>query len=101
MATLVEVFTEESIEAALATGSKLIGINSRNLRTLEMVPDNVARLSKKIPSDCTIVAESGVRSVDQVKAMKAMGISAMLVGESLLKQVDLESAARTLVEAGK
>lgn len=101
LTSLVEVFTKESVKAALASGSKLIGINTRNLRTLEMVPDNVEKLSKLIPNEFAIVAESGIKTAKDIKKYKDLNIKAVLVGESLLKQKDLESAARTLVEAGK
>lgn len=98
---LVEGFHRDSINKAVKSGSRLVGINSRNLRTLEMVPGNIASLIKEIPDDFTVVAESGVKSVEQVKEFKRIRVSAMLVGESLLKQQDLEKAVRTLVEAGR
>lgn len=99
--TLVEVFLEQSIPKALKTGSMIVGINTRNLRTLEMRSDNVAMLKRHIPPQVVVVAESGIKTVDDVKRLKELGVHAMLVGESLLKQLDLEAATRYLVEAGK
>lgn len=100
LTALVEVFSEKSVAAALASGSKLIGINTRNLRSLEMVPDNVETLAKRIPAEFSIVAESGIKTPDQVRAFKDSKVRAILVGESLVRQSDLEQAAKWLVEAG-
>lgn len=100
LTALVEAFSEKSVEWAVGSGSKLIGINTRNLSTLEMISDNVERLSQKIPSGFAIVAESGIKTADQVRVYKRAGVSTILVGESLLKQDDLEKAAKILVEAG-
>jgi indole-3-glycerol phosphate synthase len=98
--TLTEVFTPEVLETALETGSKIIGINTRNLRTLEMFPNRVAELKKEIPSDRVVVAESGIKTSEDVKRLKSLGVSAILVGESLLKQKDLKKALNELVSAG-
>ena len=97
---LVEIFTAEAVKPALETGARLIGINTRNLRTLEMRPDNVATLSKRIPSDRYVVAESGIKTTSDVERLHAMPVFSMLVGESLLKQANREKAARGLVDAG-
>lgn len=97
---LVEVFTGESVAPALATGARLIGINTRNLRTLEMRPDNIVTLSTRIPADRFVVAESGIKTPADVERLQTMPVFSMLVGESLLKQSNWEKAARTLSEAG-
>lgn len=101
MEPLVEIFTADSLEPTLRSGAKLIGINTRNLKTLEMFPDNVQKLSKQIPADRFVVAESGIKTAADVKALKESRIAAMLVGESILKQKDLAAAVKTLVDAGK
>ncbi|MBV9080689.1 MAG: indole-3-glycerol phosphate synthase TrpC [Elusimicrobia bacterium] len=97
---LVEVFSESVLDAALASGAKLIGINSRNLRTLEMRPDNFSRLAPRIPADRYVIAESGIKTADDVEKLKSLRVSAMLVGESILKQTDLSAAVRVLANAG-
>lgn len=97
---LVEIFSEEVLEAALDTGAKLIGINSRNLRTLEMRPDNIIALSTRVPADRYVIAESGIKTANDVEQLRSLPIFGMLVGESLLKQPNLEAAARALAEAG-
>lgn len=97
---LVEIFLEKSIDAALDSGATLIGINTRNLRTLEMVKDNVAKLAPHIPKDRIVIGESGIKSAGDVDALKALKVAAILVGESLLKHSNQEEAVRTLVQAG-
>jgi indole-3-glycerol phosphate synthase len=96
LATLVEVFTDEALSGALATGSQLIGVNTRDLRTLTMHPDRIERLSQRIPSDRLLVAESGIKTPEDIERMKTLHVSAVLVGESLLKQPDLASAVEKL-----
>ncbi len=98
---LVEVFMSDAVPAALNSGSKLIGINTRNLRTLEMVPDNVFRLSRLIPLDRVIIAESGIKSPDDMEKLKVVRVSAVLVGESLLRDNEPGKAVQRLVDAGK
>lgn len=98
---LVEVFTTTSLPAALNSGAKIIGINTRNLRTLEMNPDNVVLLSQLIPKDRLIVAESGIKTPDDMRRLKRLRVSAALIGESLLKQNDLVQATKAMVEAGQ
>lgn len=100
MEPLVEIFTEEALEVALSTSAKLIGINTRNLRTLEMRPDNIIALSPQVPADRYVIAESGIKTPADVERLRSMPIFAMLVGESLLRQPNLETAARQLAEAG-
>lgn len=97
---LVEIFSQEALPAALDTGAKLIGINSRNLRTLEMRPDNVVALSTQVPADRYVIAESGIRTAADVDRLRSLPVFGMLVGESLLRQPNLEAAARALAEAG-
>jgi indole-3-glycerol phosphate synthase len=101
MEALVEAHTAEEVQRALRAGASLLGLNSRDLDTLQMDPGAFARLSRGIPADRTVVAESGVKTPEDVRALKALGIHAVLIGESFLRQPDLETAARPLVEAGK
>ncbi len=99
LTTLVEVFTDEALPAALNTGSRLIGVNARNLRTLTMHPDRIERLSTRIPSDRLIVAESGIQTPADMERLKKFRVSAVLVGESFLKHPDLSEAIRNLMAA--
>jgi indole-3-glycerol phosphate synthase len=96
---LVEVFTEGVVDAALETKATLIGVNTRNLRTLEMFPDNVERLGRLVPKDRVLVGESGIKNAADIAKLKKAGARAILVGESLLRQNDLTQATKTLAEA--
>lgn len=98
---LVEVFTPEIVNAVVKTGAKLIGINTRNLRTLQMVPENVTLIARSIPDDRFIVAESGIKTAADIKALKKLPVSTALIGESLLKQPNLETAMRALADAAR
>ncbi len=99
---LVELFTPSLLETVLDSGANVIGINTRNLRTLEMAPNRIQDLGSQVPKDRILVAESGIRTADDVKRLRAMGfVSAVLVGESLLKQENLEKAVRLLSAAGE
>jgi indole-3-glycerol phosphate synthase len=97
---LVEVHDEEEVERALDAGATLIGVNARNLRTLEVDRDTFARLAPRIPDDVVRVAESGVRGPHDVFEYAKQGADVVLVGESLVKGKDPRSAVADLVAAG-
>jgi indole-3-glycerol phosphate synthase len=99
MTPLVEVHEEEELQAALKAGADVIGINSRNLKDLSMNPNIFRRLVPLVPKNRVVVAESGIRDEKDVKSLKKLKVHAMLVGESLLRQRDLEGAARNLIQA--
>jgi tryptophan synthase beta chain len=98
---LVEAHDERELEAALATGARLIGLNNRNLRTLDVDPDNCLRLRELVPNDRLAVGESGVREPRTLVAWRALGIDAALVGEALMRAPEPASAARAFVNAGR
>jgi indole-3-glycerol phosphate synthase len=97
---LVEVHDEEEVERALAAGATLIGVNARNLKTLEVDRDTFARLAPRIPDDVVRVAESGVRGAHDVFEYAKQGANVVLVGETLVKGDDPRSAVADLVAAG-
>ena len=97
---LVEVHAESEIDRALKAGADLIGINSRNLDSLSLDPGAFARMAPLIPVGKTVVAESGLKTGEDIRRLKTLGIHGALVGESILRQPNLENAARPLVEAG-
>jgi tryptophan synthase beta chain len=98
---LVEAHDERELEAALTTEARLIGLNNRNLRTLEVDPDNCLRLRELVPNDRLAVGESGVREPRTLVAWRALGVDAALVGEALMRAPDPASAARAFVNAGR
>ena len=97
---LVEVHDERELEAALATGARLIGLNNRNLRTLKVDPDNCLRLRTLVPDDRLVVGESGVSEPRTLVGWRAVGVDAALIGEALVRAADPASAARAFVNAG-
>jgi tryptophan synthase beta subunit len=98
---LVEAHDERELEAALATRARLIGINNRDLRTLEVDPERAARLRSAVPEDRLAIAESGVRDPATVRGWRALGFDAALVGEALVRSRDPEAEARAFVDAGR
>jgi len=84
MTALVEVHDEEETRRAVDSGARVIGVNARDLRTLEIDRSTFARLRPLVPDDAVTVAESGVRSLDDVRAYAAAGARAVLVGEALV-----------------
>jgi len=94
---LMEVHDEEELKVALDVGAPVIGINNRNLQTFKTDLTTTEKLASKIPKEVTLVSESGITTAEDVKRMKACGAHAVLVGESLMRQPDVENAARTLM----
>ncbi|HEU4514211.1 MAG TPA: indole-3-glycerol phosphate synthase TrpC [Nocardioidaceae bacterium] len=97
---LVEVHDEEEVDRALDAGARLIGVNARNLKTLEVDRDTFSRLAPRIPDDVVRVAESGVRGPHDVFEYAKQGANVVLVGETLVKGKDPRSAVADLVAAG-
>lgn len=97
MTPLVEVHTEEEMKRAVAEGAKCIGINNRNLKTFETKIETTLKLRELAPADCTLISESGIRTADDIRVLQNAGIAAVLVGESLLRQPDLEVAVKNLM----
>jgi len=82
---LIEVHNRAEIELALECGSKIIGINNRDLNNFNVDIHTTESLMKYIPKDKIIVAESGVSSISDVKYLKSIGVSAVLIGESFMR----------------
>ncbi|WP_419994128.1 indole-3-glycerol phosphate synthase TrpC [Streptomyces boninensis] len=97
---IVEVHDEEETERAVAAGAKIIGVNARNLKTLEVDRGNFATVAPEIPSSIVKIAESGVRGPHDLIAYANEGADAVLVGESLVTGKDPRSAVADLVAAG-
>jgi indole-3-glycerol phosphate synthase len=97
MDVLVEVHDADELERALRLKSRLIGVNNRNLKTFEVDLQKTYELVRRAPKDCTFVAESGLTSRADLDAMAEHAIRCFLIGESLMRQPDVEAATRALV----
>jgi indole-3-glycerol phosphate synthase len=93
---LVEVRTEAELDLALSEGARIIGVNNRNLETLEIDPETSLRLLPLIPRDVVAVGESGVRSANDVVRLARAGADAVLVGSELSAAVDPAEAVRSI-----
>ena len=100
MTALVEVHTEEEADRALQAGASVIGVNARDLKTLEVDRDCFARIAPGLPSNVIRIAESGVRGTADLLAYAGAGADAVLVGEGLVTSGDPRSAVADLVTAG-
>ena len=96
LTVLVEVHDEAETERALALDAELIGVNSRNLKTLEVDPGVFGRLAPQIHADVVKVAESGITGVADVERFVGEGAGVVLVGEALVKDGDPEVAVRAM-----
>jgi len=97
---LVEVHDEEELDRAVDAGATVIGVNARNLATLDVDRSVFTRLAPRIPEGIVKIAESGVRGPHDLLAYAASGADAVLVGESLVTEKDPRAAVADLVTAG-
>jgi indole-3-glycerol phosphate synthase len=99
LGALVETHDEPEIERAMEAGAHIIGINNRDLDTLDVDVQRSMELRKRVPGGYTLVSESGIYTRDHVKMLEAGGIDAILVGESLLTSNNIEGKVRELLGA--
>ncbi len=97
MAALVEVHDEAELDAAIASGAEIIGVNNRNLHTFEVTLETSLRLAPKIPGGVVKVTESGIDSREAVTRLAGAGFNAFLVGEHLMRSAEPEAAVRALL----
>jgi indole-3-glycerol phosphate synthase len=99
MEPLVEVHMREELDRALAVGARIIGVNNRDLKTLTVRAETSYELIEQIPEECLAIAESGLRSQDDLKKLRAAGFDAFLIGEHLMLSPDPGAALRALLLA--
>ncbi|HEY5312420.1 MAG TPA: indole-3-glycerol phosphate synthase TrpC [Pirellulales bacterium] len=97
MTPLVELYEPANLDRVLAAGATLIGINNRDLRTFQTDLDHTLRLAERIPDECVLVGESGIRTRADVLRLESAGVDAMLVGETLMAQADIGAAVDELL----
>ena len=96
LAALVETHDAEEIRTAVSAGAEIIGVNNRNLKDFSVDFDNAARLRDLIPPECLYVAESGVRTAEDVDRLRKIGADAALIGEALMRADDPARALAAL-----
>jgi indole-3-glycerol phosphate synthase len=94
MDALVEVHDERELESALEAGSRLVGINNRNLNDFTVSLETTFRLLQKVPQGIPVVSESGITSVEDMKRLKKAGVKAALIGESLMRAGEQDQMLR-------
>src|SRR5579862_7338073 len=99
MEPLVEVHTREELDRAIAAGAKIIGVNNRDLKTLEVRVPTSFDLINHIPEDCIAVSESGLRSNDDLQKLRSAGFDAFLIGEQLMQAPEPAAALALLLSA--
>lgn len=100
MEPLVEVHTTAELDRALAAGAEILGVNNRNLKTLETRTETSFELIDRIPDDCLAVSESGLRSHEDLVKLRAAGFDAFLIGTHLMLAADPSAALASLLTPG-
>lgn len=100
LAAIVEAHDENEIKNAVSVGAKIIGVNNRNLKDFSVDINNSGRLRDLVPDNILFVAESGIRTPDDVRALKESGANAVLIGETLMRAED-KSAMLEALRSGK
>lgn len=98
MTPLVEFYRPENCQRVLDAGAMLVGVNNRDLTTFQTDLQHTLRMREQIPADRLLVAESGIRTRQDVEQLARSGVNAMLVGEHLMSQDDVGAAVRALLQ---
>ncbi len=96
ISALVEVHSEDEVQMAIRAGARMIGVNNRNLKDFSVDVHNSIRLRKLVPKEMVFIAESGIRTRDDIKALEKEGVNAVLVGESLMQSESKEQKLKEL-----
>ena len=85
---MVEAHDEEEIRSSVASGARMIGVNNRNLKDFTVDIHNSGRLRSLVPKDILFVAESGIKTAEDIRALREDGVNAVLIGEILMRSAD-------------
>lgn len=96
LSALVEAHNEAEVKGALAAGARIIGVNNRNLKDFTVDTNNSRRLRELVPSDVLFVAESGVQTAEDIRALEEIGVDAVLIGETLMRASDKREKLKEL-----
>ena len=97
MEALIEVHSEDEMEIALSVGAFFIGINNRNLKTLEVDINTTKNLAPLVPNERVVVSESGISSHKQIVELRSVGVKGILIGETLMRASDRSAKLRELI----
>ncbi len=97
MEPLVEVHTHEELDRALAAGVRIVGVNNRNLKTLDVRVETSFELIGRIPEECIAVSESGISTHGELAKLRAVGYDAFLIGTRLMLSPDPGTALAELL----
>ena len=97
MDAIVEIHDEAELEKAIQAGSKIIGINNRDLKTFDVSLETSLRLCRLIPKGKIIISESGIRSINDIKRLRSAGINVVLIGETFMRASEPGEALRKLL----
>jgi len=98
---LTEVHTQKELEIAIDCGCNIIGINNRNLNDFTVNLDTTQKLLRDIPNNITIVSESGIKKAGDIKYLSSIGVDAVLVGETFMRNIDSDSYLMTFIDNAK
>lgn len=101
MSALVEAHNSDEVETAVRCRARLIGVNNRNLKDFSVDTGNSRKLRKMIPEDVIYVSESGIRTAEDIEALRGAGVDAVLVGETLMRADDKTAKLRELRGEGR
>lgn len=100
MTPLVELYEPANLQRVFDAGATLIGVNNRNLHTFEVDLEHTIRMRKRVPDECVLVGESGIKTHQDVLRLQDAGVDAILVGESLMREPDIGMAVDRLLGRG-
>ena len=96
ISALVEAHDEKEIEMALSAGARIVGVNNRNLKDFSVDTANSRKLRNMVPEDYIFVSESGIRTPEDIEALRGAGVDAVLIGETLMRAEDKRAALERL-----
>ncbi|HYT90113.1 MAG TPA: indole-3-glycerol phosphate synthase TrpC [Gemmataceae bacterium] len=97
MQALVEFYEPVNLERVLAAGARLIGVNNRDLRSFVTRLEHTLEVAARLPTDCCLVSESGIRTRDDILRLQTAGVRAALIGETLMRASDIGAKLEELL----
>ncbi len=96
LSALVEAHDEEEMQSAIVAGARVIGVNNRNLKDFTVDINNSIRLRNLAPKEVLFVAESGIKTPDDIEALRKAGVNGVLIGETLMRSTDKKAMLEVL-----